>query len=72
MGEEVTDLLHIESGFRTRLNEHDIQFLRFLLSLLFRHLPLVLQISLVADQHDDDVVSALCAYVVNPFGRLVE
>ena len=35
-------------------------------------LPLLGQVGLVADQHDDHVGATLGAHVVNPLGRLVE
>lgn len=38
----------------------------------FIFLPLLLQICLVAYEHDDDVASSLCPDVVNPFAGLLE
>ena len=67
-----TDLLYIEARLRTRLDEHDVQLLCLLLSFFRRHLPLVLQVSLVAHQHDDHVVPSLCPHVVDPLGCLVK
>jgi len=65
-------LLHIVAGLSARLNEHHVQLLRLSLTLLGGHLPLVREIRLVADQHDDDVAAPLCAHVIDPLGGLVE
>lgn len=37
-----------------------------------KHSPLLAEVSLVADKDDDDVVSALVADVVYPFGGVLE
>lgn len=65
-------LFHIISCFSTGFNIHHIQFLGFSLTLLYRNLSLVCQISFVPHQHDDDVASPLCPNIINPLGGLLE
>ena len=65
-------LLDVVAGFGRRFDEHDVEFFGFSLALFRRHLTLVAQIRLVADQHDYDVTAALCSDVVNPLRGLKE
>ena len=66
------NLFHIVASLCTCLNEHDIQFLCLSLSFLHGDLPLVLQVSFVADQHDDDIIASLSTYILNPFVHLLK
>lgn len=65
-------LFDVVAGFGACLDEHYIQFFGFLFSILCKNLPLILQVSFIAYQHDDDVISTFSSYIVNPFGSLVE
>ena len=56
----------------TCLNEHCIQFLSFLLPLLCGDLPFVLLVSVVPNQHDDDIIAPLCVHIFNPLIHLLE
>lgn len=58
--------LDVVAQLRARLHEHQVVFLGFILALLRCDFALVVEIRLVAYQHDDDVVTALCSYVVYP------
>jgi hypothetical protein len=37
-----------------------------------RYTPLISQICLISDKHYDNIVSSLCADIVNPLGSLLE
>ena len=65
-------LLNIVTSFRTRLDEHNVELLCFPLSLLHRHLTLVLQVCLVSHKHDNHVIPPFCTYVFNPFVHLLK
>ena len=65
-------LLNIVTSFCTRLDEHNVELLCFPLSLLHRHLTLVLQICLVSHKHDNHVIPPFCTYVFNPFVHLLK
>ena len=65
-------LLNIVTSFRARLDEHNIELLCFPLSLLHRHLTLVLQVCLVSHKHDNHVIPPFCTYVFNPFVHLLK
>lgn len=68
----ITHLFHIVARLGAGLYEHDVQLARLAIAVLGGHLPLVRQVRLVADEHDDDVRAALCAHVIDPLRRLVE
>ena len=57
---------------RTGLNEHEIIFPGFFLSLLLRDLSLIAQVCFVANEDDNNIIAALAADVVNPFPGLVK
>lgn len=65
-------LFDIVASLGTRLYEHDIELLCLPLSLLHGHLPLVLQVSLVPHQHDDDIIASLCPNILYPLVHLLE
>lgn len=65
-------LLNVIAGFRTSLDKHYVQFFRFSLALLRRHLALVGKVGFVAHQHDDHVAAALRSHVIDPFRRLMK
>lgn len=60
------------SHLRTGFNEHEIVLTSLLFALGSGNFPLVVQISFVAYQNDDDVVTALGAYIVDPFSGILE
>ena len=66
------ECLDVMSQLSAGLDKHQVVLLGFLLALLGRHLPLVVQIRLVAHQDNDDVVASLCPYVVYPLLRVLE
>lgn len=57
---------------RTRLDKHEVVLLGLLLTLLCSNLPLVVEIRLVANQHDNHVVTSLGSYVVDPLLGVLE
>ena len=59
-------LLDVVAGLGRCLDEHDIELLGLALAVLGGDLPLVAQVSLVADEHDDHVGTALRPHVVDP------
>jgi hypothetical protein len=60
------------SDFGARLNEHEVVLLGLLFAFGGGDLALVVQISLVPHQHDDDVVASLAPDIVDPFPRILE
>lgn len=60
------------SSLCARLDKHDLELFRLLLALLGGDLALVIQIGLVANEHDNHVVAALATDIVNPFGGIHE
>lgn len=64
--------LDVVAELGTRLDEHEVVLLGFVLALLRRDLALVVQIRLVAHEHDDDVVAALRSHVVDPLLGILE
>lgn len=68
----MTHLLDIVSSLGAGLNEHDVEFLGLALAFLNADLALVRQIGLVANEHDNDILAALCPHIVNPLGSLLE
>lgn len=64
--------LDVVSGLGAGLNAHDAELLCALVEVLGCDLALVVQVRLVAHQHDDDVLAALVAHVVDPLGRVEE
>lgn len=54
------------------LDKHNVEFFGFLLALLGGDLPPVVQIGLVAHQHDDNIVTALGADIVDPLVGIQE
>jgi hypothetical protein len=55
-----------------RFDEHQIVLLSLLLALRRRDLALVVQISLVPHKHNDHIIAALAAYVVDPLAGVLE
>jgi hypothetical protein len=55
-----------------RLNEHEVVPLGLFLALLRGDLALVVQVRLVAHEHNDDVVAALGSDIVDPLPRILE
>lgn len=72
LGYPPEEVLDVVAELGARLDKHEVVLLGLVLALLRRHLALVVEIRLVADQHDDDVVAALGAHVVYPFPRVLE
>lgn len=64
--------LDVVSSLGARLDAHNAELLRTLVKVFRSHLALVVQVRLVADKHDDHVVSPLVANIVNPLGRVKE
>lgn len=64
--------LDIVAHLRTCLDEHEVVLLGLVLALLCCNLALVVQIRLVAHQHDYDVVATLCPNIVYPLLRVLE
>ena len=56
----------------TGLDKHEVVLLGLFLALLRGDLTFVVQIRLVAHQHDNDIVSALGPDIVNPLPRVLE
>ena len=56
----------------TRLNEHEIMLLSLLLALRGRDFALLVQIRLIPDQHNNHIVPALAAHIIDPFAGLLE
>eukprot|EP00632_Arachnochrysis_sp_CCMP2950_P002849 CAMPEP_0185710538 /NCGR_PEP_ID=MMETSP1164-20130828/30938_1 /TAXON_ID=1104430 /ORGANISM="Chrysoreinhardia sp, Strain CCMP2950" /LENGTH=452 /DNA_ID=CAMNT_0028378055 /DNA_START=46 /DNA_END=1403 /DNA_ORIENTATION=+ len=69
-GEVAEELLDVEARLGGGLDEHDVLVVGLGLALLARDLAPVREVRLVADEHDDDVVAALGADVVDPLGRV--
>lgn len=65
-------LLHIMPDLGARLDEHHAVLLRLLLALRGGDLPLVVQIGLVADQHNYNIVASLRAEVIHPLPRVLK
>lgn len=57
---------------RARLHKHQVVLLGFLLALLSRDFALVVQVRLVADKHNDDIVSSFGAHIVYPLLCVLE
>lgn len=53
-------------------HEHQIVLLGFFLALLGRDLALVIEIGLVAHQHDDNIVASLGPDVIDPLLGVLE
>ena len=64
--------LDVVAQFRTRLHEHEVVLFCLLLALLRGDLSFVVQVSLVAHEHDDHVVSPFGPYVVDPLSCVLE
>ncbi len=60
------------SQLRTCLDEHQVVFLGLVFTLLSSDLPFIIQVRLVADKHDDDVVSSFGTHIIYPFLRILE
>ena len=65
-------VLDVVTQLRTRLDEHEVVLLGLLLTLLCSNLPLVVEIRLVANQHDNHIVASLGSYVVDPLLGVLE
>ena len=65
-------LFHVVASLCASLNKHDVQILCLSLSLLHRDLPLVLQVRLVPNQHNDDIIASLGTHVFDPLIHLLE
>jgi len=72
LGYPLEKVLDVVADLGARLDKHEVVLAGLLLALLRRHLALLVQVRLVADQNDDDVVAALGAHVVDPFSRVLE
>jgi hypothetical protein len=70
--DSLEEKLDVMSDLSARLDEHQVVLLGLFLSLCLGYLPLVCQICLVPDQNDDDVVSSLASYIVDPFAGLLK
>lgn len=66
------EVLYVVSNLCTRFNEHKIVLLGLFLSLLCRYLALIVQIRLVANQYNNNIVSSLAAYIIDPFPCVLE
>lgn len=64
--------LDVVAQFRARLDEHEVVFACLVLALLRCHLALVVEVRLVAHQHNDDVVPSLGPHIVYPLPRVLE
>ena len=58
--------------FGTCLDKHQVVLLGLVFTLLRGNLPLLIQISLVADQHNNNVIPSLSSYVVDPLFGVLE
>lgn len=67
--EEVLDVM---SQLRASLDKHQIVLLGLLFTLLRCNLSLVVQISLVANQHNDNIVASLGPDIVDPLLGILE
>lgn len=60
------------SQLRTRLDKHQVVLLGLVFALLCGDLALVVQVSLVANQHNNNIVSSLRSDIVNPLLGILE
>jgi len=65
-------LLDVLSGLGGGLEEEQVVLLGEGSAFLLAHLPLALQVALVADQHDDDVAVAVLSAVLEPRRKVLE
>lgn len=65
-------LLDVLSGLGGGLEEEQVVLLGEGSALLLAHLPLALQVALVADQHDDNVAVAVLPAVLEPRRKVLE
>lgn len=66
------ELLHIVPDLCTGLDKHQSVLLCLFLALCGGDFPLIVQICLVAHQHNNHVVSTLSAHIINPFSCVLE
>ena len=66
------NLFNIVAGLGRSFDEHHTEFLCLPFPLLHTHLPFVLKVSLVANQHNNDVIAPLGSDVFNPLVDLLE
>ncbi|KAA8571091.1 hypothetical protein EYC84_000445 [Monilinia fructicola] len=64
--------LHIVTEFCTRFNEHQVVLLCFLFTLTGSNFSLIVQIGLVANQHNNDIVASFSPDIVDPFSCVLE
>lgn len=65
-------MLDIVADLGTGLDEHQVVLLGFVLSLLCGDLALVVQVSLVSNQHNNNIIASLGSYVVDPLLCILE
>lgn len=65
-------ILDIVAKLSTSFHKHQIVLLGFILSLLRCDFSFFVQISLVANQHNDNVVSSLRSDIINPLLRVLK
>jgi len=64
--------LDVVASLGRGLDEHNVELLGLSLGLVSRHLALVVEVRLVADEDNDHVRAALRAHVVDPLSRVQE
>jgi hypothetical protein len=72
LGNLAEQSLDIVSSLSTGLDEHDVELLGLLLSLLSSNLALLIQVGLVAHKDNNHICATLSPHVVDPLGGVHE